>query len=420
MIIMETTTKKKTKFKQTEIGMIPEGWEVKKLGEVANFKTGKLDSNYAQENGQFPFFTCAPKPLKINSYSFDCEAILIAGNNANGIFHTNYYNGKFDAYQRTYVITSKSNATFLKYLLYQLNFRLNYLKEISQGTATKFLTIVILNNLDIPIPHTEEQRAIAKILSDLDNKIELLQAQNKTLEAMGQALFKHWFVDYEFPNEKGKPYKSNGGKMVDSELGKIPEGWEVGKLNDLGKIITGKTPSTFHKEYYGGDILFLKIPDMTSIYPMETILTLTNEGLQQVKNLVLPEDSLSVSCIGTLGLISINKKPLVTNQNINSIIFDNKKYLYYVYYDAKIRYTTILESFGGGSVFGTVSKSKFSEIKLIMPSYDIVLIFDKIMKTIFERIYINLLEIRNLSDVRDLLLPKLMSGKIRVHMEAAK
>ena len=168
----------KSKFKQTEIGMIPEDWEIKALSELVVVKTGKLDSNHAEEDGLYPFFTCAPNPSKINSYAFDCKAILLAGNNANGVFHMNFYDGKFNAYQRTYVITNiNSDELNVKFLYYQLNLRLNYFKEISQGTATRFLTIRILNNLETALPSTMEQSAIAAILSDMDAEITALEAK---------------------------------------------------------------------------------------------------------------------------------------------------------------------------------------------------------------------------------------------------
>lgn len=102
--------KQECKFKQTKIGKIPEDWTIRKLGEVITIKTGKLDSNCANEGGVYPFYTCAPEPLKIDNYAFDCKAILLAGNNANGVFHLNFYKGKFNAYQRTYVITSKDGV----------------------------------------------------------------------------------------------------------------------------------------------------------------------------------------------------------------------------------------------------------------------------------------------------------------------
>lgn len=169
-----------------------------KLSEVVNIITGKLDSNHASENGKYPFFTCAPKPLAIDKFAFDCDAILLAGNNANGVFHLNRFNGKFNAYQRTYVITNKDESILsLDYLFYQLKTLTTLFGSFSQGTATKFLTMKLLAPLEIKLPPIPEQKAIAHILGSLDDKIELNRQMNETLEAMAQALFKSWFVDFD-------------------------------------------------------------------------------------------------------------------------------------------------------------------------------------------------------------------------------
>ncbi|MEI7849014.1 MAG: restriction endonuclease subunit S, partial [Chloroflexota bacterium] len=148
-------------------------WKDVKLGEIANFKTGKLNSNAAENNGMYPFFTCSPETLRINSYSFDCEAILLAGNNANGIFALKYYRGKFNAYQRTYVITSNPEDVDIEYIYHQLTLKLQRLENISHGTATKYLTLPLLNEIEIKLPPLSTQHRIADILTALDEKIEL-------------------------------------------------------------------------------------------------------------------------------------------------------------------------------------------------------------------------------------------------------
>ena len=138
-----------------------------------------------------------------------------------------------------------------------LNIQLNYFKEISQGSATKFLTAVILRNLSLDLPLISEQQEIASVLTCLDRKISNLRQQNETLEAIAQTLFKHWFVDFEFPNEDGKPYKSSGGAMERSELGEIPVGWLVGTLKEcLEHLIDnrGKTP-----EFLSGGVPALRV-----------------------------------------------------------------------------------------------------------------------------------------------------------------
>lgn len=146
---------------------IPEGWEVGTFSECLNFKTGKLDSNAAEVNGEYPFFTCSEEIYKVNSYSFDQEAILLGGNNATGKFPLKYYRGKFDAYQRTYVIETKHNRISNKQIYYRIKGLLQQMKESSVGTTTKFLTMQIFNPINIIIPN--------KITSeDFENKIQNL------------------------------------------------------------------------------------------------------------------------------------------------------------------------------------------------------------------------------------------------------
>lgn len=152
------------------------------LIDVVSIKTGKLNSNAAVENGKYPFFTCAPTPLKIDTYKYDQAAILLAGNNADGNFHINYYEGKFEAYQRTYIIDSKDNNKYdLKYLFYALKECLQEFKLMSQGTSTKFLTMAILNGFKLNIPDIITQRKIANTLSALDKKIALNESINDNL-----------------------------------------------------------------------------------------------------------------------------------------------------------------------------------------------------------------------------------------------
>ncbi len=129
------------------------------LKTVANITTGKLDSNYAVNDGIYPFFTCAPEPLKINTYCYDCNAIMVAGNNAQGNFHINRYNGKFNAYQRTYVVTAKENYN-IDFIYYNLKTALQQLKNKSQGSQTKFLTLKILENLPIENVYYKDQLRI--------------------------------------------------------------------------------------------------------------------------------------------------------------------------------------------------------------------------------------------------------------------
>lgn len=191
-------------------------WKKYKLGEIASFKTGKLNSNAAVENGIYPFFTCSPITLAINEYAYDQKAILLAGNNAEGNFSIKYYEGKFNAYQRTYIIDSNEQVCDLKFLFYSLKLCLDNFKSVSQGTSTRFLTAVILNNFEILLPSIDNQKRITSILSSLDDKIDLLHRENTTLEAMAETLFRQWFIE------------------------EAKEDWEEGQLGDVCLYVTEK------------------------------------------------------------------------------------------------------------------------------------------------------------------------------------
>ena len=204
------------------------------LKDACYITTGKLDANQSIKNGIYPFFTCAEFPDAINTYAFDCDAVLVAGNNARGNFHVNRYKGKFNAYQRTYVLTSKENFD-IDFIFYSLKLELKRLKEKSQGSQTKFLTLPILQNIHFSSILINEQKSIAAILSPLDKKIALNKQINAHLEEMAKTLYDYWFVQFDFPDANGKPYKSSGGEMVFDETLKreIPKGWEVKSLKDV-------------------------------------------------------------------------------------------------------------------------------------------------------------------------------------------
>ncbi|MEZ8240615.1 restriction endonuclease subunit S [Vibrio splendidus] len=144
------------KLIDSPLGRIPVGWEVKKFSDLVNYKTGKLNSNAAVSDGEYPFFTCSRETFRTNTYSFDCESVLLAGNNANAVYPIKYFNGKFDAYQRTYVITEKNRDEIApSFLFYCLELKLNQLKSLSTGSATRFLTKGILDNLDLIVPSSK-------------------------------------------------------------------------------------------------------------------------------------------------------------------------------------------------------------------------------------------------------------------------
>ena len=175
--------------KETEIGLVPVSWEVVELGKTVDIKTGKLNSNAADEYGIYPFFTCSQETFAINNYSFDQEAILLSGNNARAIYSVKHYKGKFNAYQRTYVLTILNEVeydyTFLKYVLTR---QLEYLRSISIGSQTRYLTLGMLTTLQIQKSDIDEQRKISKSILVFENKIKIIEKKKQTLTDLFKTL----------------------------------------------------------------------------------------------------------------------------------------------------------------------------------------------------------------------------------------
>ena len=211
-----------------------------------------------------------------------------------------------------------SDVRFVKYCFDMLQ---RDCKQISQGTAQDNLSWQKLSTIEFPAPTIEIQRRIADILSAYDDLIENNRKQIKLLEEAAQRLYKEWFVDLRFPGHEHT-------KIVDG----VPEGWRIRAVSDFGEVITGKTPSTSKPEYYDGNIPFVTIPDMhNAIFPLSTEKYLSEEGANTQKNKFLPPNSVMVSCIATVGLVSIASEWCQTNQQINSVVLEDKKDLYFFY-----------------------------------------------------------------------------------------
>lgn len=272
------------------------------------------------------------------------------------------------------------------------------------GSTMLNLNTSILSAVPVDVPEIEIQRKIVKILSSYDELIVNNQKQIKLLEEAAQRLYKEWFVDLRFPGYENV-------KIVDG----MPEGWRKQKISDFGEIITGKTPSTAKEQYYGGNIPFVKIPDMHDcVYPIRTESTLTSEGANTQKTKFIPKNGIMVSCIATVGLVNIAVESCQTNQQINSIILNDEQDLYYTYSTMK-RLKTLLEGVGSnGATMTNVNKTKFGNLEVLHPTDELRKMYYDFCQPNFEKIYVLSIGINKLSQVRDCLLPKLMSGEIEV------
>lgn len=254
---------------------------------------------------------------------------------------------------------------------------------------------------DVPI-HIQEK--IADILSTYDDLIENNNRRIEILEQMAQEIYKEWFIRFRFPGHEKVKFV-NG----------LPEGWEVKKIKDFGNIITGKTPSTEVYENYGKDIMFIKTPDMYDcFYTIYSSEYLSEKGHLTQANKLIPANSILVSCIGTAGIVSINAEAAHTNQQINSIVLNDKNLLYWLFFSCRFLKNTI-ELYGAtGATMTNLSKGKFENLKILMPKQELVYLYNNKVNNIFSHIKKLLYLNQNLIKQRDLLLPRLMSGKLEV------
>ena len=304
------------------------------------------------------------------------------------------------------VTTIDEDILLQEFIYYALQEKSFYEEAVSRatGAAQPDLSHGAFNSIQIYLPPIESQRKITNILNAYDILIENNKKQIKLLEEAAERLYREWFVDLHFPG-----YENT--EIIDG----VPEGWKKQKISEFGEIITGKTPSTTKKQYYGGNIPFVKIPDMHNcVYPIVTEFTLTTEGANTQKNKFIPKNGIMVSCIATVGLVNIAIETCQTNQQINSIVLNDEQDLYYTYFTMK-RLKALLEGVGSnGATMTNVNKTKFGNLEVLYPGNNLRKDYFDYCKPIFEKIYALSIGVHKLSQVRDGLLPKLMSGEIEV------
>ena len=307
------------------------------------------------------------------------------------------------------------------YLFYNISSRYNELRQISDGHSIRgSLTTKLISDLNISLPTIDEQRKIREILFSIDNKIETNNEINKKLEEMAQAIFKQWFVDFEFPNEDGKPYKSSGGEMVESELGMIPKGWEVKKLSEVISVKDGTHDSPKAKEDGFSLITSKHIKGNKILYNEAKLIS--KEDFDKInKRSKVDTNDILITMIGTVGnLIIVNKENVdFAIKNIGLIkTSENEEIFEFVYLYLKSKeMKNYIESRLAGSTQQYISLNELRNIPIILPKKEILTKFKKIIKSIFEQITIDIREESNLIHLRDTLLPKLMSGEIRVPID---
>lgn len=280
-----------------------------------------------------------------------------------------------------------------------------YIKGNLNTTVQPTLNIKSLSNMPIPFYGTVYTKKAVNILSTIDNKIQLNKQINENLEQQAQALFKSWFVDFE-------PFKD--GKFVDSELGMIPEGWRVGYYTELVDIKGGGTPKTNIKEFWNGSIPFFSPKDIgPSCFVLNTEKYITTNGLENCNSNLFPPYSVFITARGTVGKVVMVGSEMAMNQSNYALLGKQNISQFYVYLITLQLVSHLLKK-ANGAVFNAITTRDFASERIIIPFYSIIKSFSSIVKPIYENILLNEFQIKSLSQLRDTLLPRLMSGKLEI------
>ena len=320
-----------------------------KMGTLTRIRTGKLDANASSENGTYPFFTCSKEPLRINSYSYDCECVLVAGN---GDLNVKYYEGKFDAYQRTYIIESIDKSKLLvKYLYFFLDLYVEVLRTQSIGGVIKYIKLGNLTDALIPLPSIEKQAEIIESLEKCNVIIERRKQQVVLIEQVVKSRFIELF---------GDP-KSN------------PKGYTKKQLGETCKVITGNTPSRAVAEYYGDHIEWIKTDNIISglLNPTTATEFLSEKGMTVSRT--VESGAILMACIAgsvsSIGRVCVTNRKVAFNQQINAIVpYDYNILFFYAMLQISKEY---LVDGINMALKGILSKSKLEEKTFFVPPIEL-------------------------------------------------
>lgn len=349
---------------------------------------------------------------------------------------------------------TKINPTYLSYFFGLESFK-KYIRGIAVGATMPSINTKILSDVPVYYPkNLNQQKQIAKILSDLDDKIHLNNQINQTLESIAQAIFKSWFIDFEPVRAKITAKQAGqdpelaamcaiSGKseaelkqmseddfaelqataalfpdeLVESELGEVPKGWEVSTIGEQTQTVGGATPSTKNDEFWDNGNNHWTTPkdlsNLTNKILLNTDRKITDAGLKKISSGLLPKDTVLMSSRAPVGYLALAKIKVAINQGYIAIL-PNKKYsAEYLIQWCEANMAEI-KGRASGTTFQEISKKNFREINFICPDEKIVASYTKTVRTLYDEIALKAKESQSLVDIRDTLLPKLLSGELDV------
>ncbi len=397
-------------------------WISTTIGEQATLQRGFDITRAEQREGKIPVISSGGISSFHDSAMVKAPGVVLG---RKGVVGSVYYIERDFWPHDTTLWVKDFHGNCERFVYYFFLHRAEELASLDVGSANPTLNRNHVHPITIKWPSVPTQQAIAHILGTLDDKIELLRSMNETLEAMARSLFKSWFIDFDPVRKKaegqptGLPPEIDAlfpDSFVDSELGEIPKGWSVSTLGEVLEIAGGSTPSTKELSYWDGNYWFATPKDLSSAISSilsETERKITQDGVNQITSGQLPTGTLLLSSRAPIGYLAITAIPVSINQGFIAVKKESQLSPYYMYSWCKEYMETII-GHANGTTFLEISKTNFRTIKAVVPSSNLVDEYDVKVKTIFDFIESNTMELRNLTLMRDSLLPKLISGEIEL------
>lgn len=383
-------------------------WIKCKLGDILTLQRGHDLSYKEMKNGHIPVvgsngiigYHDIPTTKK------PCVTIGRSGN----IGHAYYYDCDCWAHNTVLYVKDFKN-TYPKYAYYLLK-SMDF-SQYNVGSAVPTLNRNHIHPIEILYPPLPVQKKIAAILSSLDDKIAINTRMNKVLEETARALFHRWFVEFEFPNDEGKPYKSSGGRMIASEMGEIPEGWRVGTVGDVVQIFGGSTPNTKNLDYWeNGEHPFCTPKDLSTLSTsilLDTERHITDKGVQTISSKQLPPGTLLLSSRAPVGYLAISAVPISVNQGFIAMVCNETISNVYVLQWIQENMDEI-KGRANGSTFLEISKRNFRGIPFLIPAEPVLSSYNRSVKPLYDFVENIARENVRLRTLRDELLSKLMAS----------
>ena len=372
-------------------------WKTYKLSELVEIKYGKDHKHLA--DGEIPLYGSGGIMRYVDTPLYEQESILIPRKGTlSNLFYLNIPFWSVDTMFYT-KIKAGNNGKYLYYLLKSMD-----LASMNVGSAVPSLTTEVLNKVEINVPEDKAiQQEIAQILTSLDDKIELNLQMNQTLEAMAQALFKEWFVNFNFPNFDGE--LENG----------LPKGWRMGTVREMYKTSSGGTPSRAKEDYYeNGTVNWVKSKELNGSFIFDTEEKITVDAVKNSSAKFIPKYSVLVAMYGaTVGEYAITTRDTTCNQAICAVIENGSYPFTYFFEYFKINRNNIISQ-ASGSAQQNISQALIQQLEILVPSVEVVKKYHSVVESMFIKMENNLLQIQSLTQTRDTLLPKLMSGKLEL------